>query len=88
MKKVLSNFHNAGLIIFVIGFVWSLVVRYGNMLTSYSEWANYLIYIGVFMAIPLMIYKLCHFKEYKNENINFLVLIAILVILILYTMLS
>ena len=52
-----------------------------KILAVSSDVLRYLMYVGVLMMLPLIIYKLCHFKEFKSENKHRLVEWGLLILL-------
>lgn len=75
MKKYIRKLHNVALLIFVCGFVLD---RFLNV-----EWGEYLIWtFGVMWAFEL-IWGFTHWSEYRKENKENLVFLAIISVLVI-----
>lgn len=81
LRKFLTYLSYAGGILFVLYMLGSLAWYHTTNGFKHSDTLRYLMYVGVFMMFPLWIYKLCHFKEFKSENVNLLVTCGIIILL-------
>ena len=80
MKKSLLYLRIVGLLLMAFGFLWSQIAT-GSFQASKNDVSLYCILAGFILTLPSLGYKLWHFKEYRKENITFLLLLAFLVVL-------
>ena len=78
MKKYLREIEMAGMILAIIGIVSSLVwgAIYGGWLCG----------IGIALFLLVFLYKAFHWKEYERENKQYIVMILICILLLLFQM--
>ena len=81
LRKFLTYLSYAGGMLFILYLIGSAAWHHTMNGFKDSDTLRYLMYVGVFMMFPLWIYKLCHFKEFKSENVNRLVLVGIMIVL-------
>lgn len=81
LRKFLTYLSYAGGILFILYLIGSVAWHHTTYGFKNSDTLLYLMYVGVFMMFPLWIYKLCHFKEFKSENVNHLVAVGIMIVL-------
>ena len=79
MKKSLLYLRIAGLLLMAFGFIWSQIAT-GSLQASKNDVSTFCILAGIILTLPSLGYKLWHFKEYRQYNITFLLLLAFLVI--------
>ena len=84
LKKGLEIIRIIGSLLSIGYFLASLII-YGN-LNGFkdNDTLRCLLYIGVLMLLPLNIYKMIHFKEYRKENIGNLIFLAIFIFIVIY----
>ena len=80
MKKSLLYLRIVGLLLMAFGFMWSQIAT-GSLQASKNDVSTYCILAGIILTLPSLGYKLWHFKEYRQENITFLLLLAFIVVL-------
>ena len=80
LRKFLTYLNFAGGILFILYMIGGLAWHHTTYGFKDSDTLRYLMYVGVFMMLPLIIYKFCHFKEFKSENVNRLVAVGIMIV--------
>ena len=80
MKKSLLYLRIVGLLLMSFGFLWRQIAT-GSIQASKNDVSTCCILVGIILTLPSLGYKLWHFKEYRQENITFLLLLAFLVVL-------
>jgi hypothetical protein len=81
LRKFLTYLNYTGSLLFILYLIGSIAWHHTMNGFKESDTLLYLMHVGVFMMFPLWIYKLCHFKEFKSENVNHLVTLGILFVL-------
>ena len=84
LNKFVTYLYYVGCVVLGIGVVGKLLTQLLIYLPlEHMIHKNVLIYmmgIGMLMMVPLWIYKLCHFNEYKKENKDRLITFAMVVV--------
>ena len=86
LAKFTTYLAYAGLVFIVLEILCGLVIYHSTYGFKYSDTLRYMLYLGVFLQVPLWGYQLWHFKAYKEANKHRLiewVLLAALVVLFL-----
>lgn len=81
LRKFVTYLYYAGCLLVALYLIGSLAWHHTTFGFKNSDVLLYLMRVGVFMMFPLWIYKLCHFKEFKSENVNRLVTLGLLFVL-------
>ena len=81
LRKFLTYLSYAGGMLFILYLIGSAAWHHTMNGFKDSDTLRYLMYVGVFMMFPLWIYKLCHFKEFKSENMHLLVTWGLIIVL-------
>ena len=74
LNKFVSHLHTVGCIIFGLYLIGSIAWHHTTDGFKNSDTLRYLMYTGVAFMVPLWGYQLWHFKEYKKENKEHLIL--------------
>ena len=72
LRKFLTYLNYTGSLLFILYLIGSIAWHHTMNGFKESDTLRYLMYVG---------YKLCHFKEFKSENVNRLVTLGILFVL-------
>ena len=83
MKEYIEYLRNAGLILFCVGLGWHLMKGYGTTM-PHGEIGTWLICIGMLVTLPHMIYRFCHWSEYREENIWDTITIVTLILIAIW----
>ena len=81
LRKFLTYLSYAGGMLFILYLIGSVAWHHTMNGFKDSDVLRYLMYVGVLMMLPLIIYKLCHFKEFKSENKHRLVEWGLIILL-------
>jgi hypothetical protein len=81
LRIFVTYLYYAGCLLMGLYLIGSLAWHHTTYGFKDSDMLLYLMRVGAFMMFPLWIYKLCHFKEFKSENVKFLVTVGLIFVL-------
>ena len=81
LRKFLTYLNYTGSLLFILYLIGSIAWHHTMNGFKDSDTLRYLMYVGVFMMFPLVIYKMFHFKEFKSENKHNLITWGLLIVL-------
>ena len=79
-NKIVTHLYNVGWLALIIGVVCNILVRLSIFDFLHKNVYIYMTAIGLLMMVPYWIYRLCHFNEYKKENKERLITIAVVIV--------
>lgn len=83
LRKFVTYLKNVGLIFFALYFIASLALYHTTDGFKQSDALGHLLHIGGLFLAPLVVYEFWHFREYKQENKERLILAGLMFVVAL-----
>ena len=78
-RRFFTYLSNVGMVIFALYLVASIALHHTLYGFKESNVLSWLMYVGSLLQVPLWVYQLLHFKQYKSENMERLMLISLII---------
>lgn len=78
-RRFFTYLSNVGIVIFALYLVASLALYHTHYGFKHSNVLSWLMHVGSLLQLPLWVYQLLHFKQYKPEHMERLMFISLII---------